>query len=213
MFSACKKEKSAINFKPTFTKVDFTQKVPLSLQQNSPIAFSQINMMGAYMNLASNLMSSTGKISGTDVNNTTWNYGPYTVTYDVTQTGNRYVFVYTISLNGQVYYTINGWENTDASAGHWNYNLNTSVLGYTQNSSDYNISFDWSRSGNGYNFEMTFDMGTTQLMHYVAQLNDDYSGYFNYELNGSPYYGCVWNANGNGYFTDYTTTPPTVTNF
>jgi hypothetical protein len=158
-------------------------------------------------------MQITGKKPVVDVSNTTWTYGPYTINYNYNQVGNRYVFTYSAMLNGVEYYTINGWEYVDASAGHWDYNINTSVLG-TPSSADYNIDFDWNRNSVGdYHFDMQFDMGTTNLLHYTANVNNDMSGNFSYTLNGSLFYSCIWDSTGHGVFTDYNTTPPTVTTF
>ena len=157
-------------------------------------------------------MNNPGKGTNVDVSNTTWTYGGYSVTYNASQSGNRYVFTYRASLNGVVYYTITGWENTDASAGHWDETLNTSVL--VPGSDNYNINFDWNRVGNnGYHYEMSYDMGASQLMHYVANINDDMSGNFSYALNGNPFYSCIWNAAGHGTFTDYSSNPPSITPF
>ncbi|MEN9964534.1 MAG: hypothetical protein RL582_1629 [Bacteroidota bacterium] len=213
IFFGCKKEETNSGFKPSITKLDLSTKIPASLQQNSPIAYNHIISMEAYMNLGASFMQMTGKKPVVDISNTTWTYGPYTINYDYNTVGNRYVFTYSIMLNGVEYYNINGWENIDASGGHWDYNINTSVLGMPT-SSDYNIVFDWNRNSYGdYHFDMQFDMGATNLLHYTANINNDMSGNFNYTLNGDLYYSCFWDASGHGAFTNHTTTPPTVTVF
>jgi hypothetical protein len=79
---------------------------------------------------------------------------------------------------------------------------------------DYNIDFDWNRNNAGdYHFDMQFDMGTTNMLHYIADVNNDMSGNFSYTVNGNLFYGCIWDSTGHGVFTDYNTTPPTVTTF
>ena len=214
LFIGCKKENTETqDFKPAFTTLDLTSKVPSTLQQNAPMAYSQLLEMGAFMNLGSSFMQMTGKAPITDVSNTQWNYLDYTVTYNYNLVGNRYVYDYSISQNGVNFYTITGWENSDGSAGHWAFTMDASVAG-APTSDVYNISFDWTKnSSNDYHFDMVFDMGSSQLIHYTANINHDMSGDYAYYLNNQLSYKCNWLSNGHGQFTDYSSIPPTIQNF
>lgn len=201
---------SSSTFKPSLTKLELATKVPSNLQQNSPQTYSQISQMEAYIDMCSMYMNNnTGKSGYTN----TWSYGGYTVTYSYNLVGNQYQFTYTMTLNSVVYYSITVWQNTDGTAGHWNYSINTSVLG-APNNSNYNITFDWTRSTIGdYHFVMNFDIGASNNLHYVTNINHDLSGNTIYSSNSVQYYGSTWNSTGHGQFTNYLTNPPTVTNF
>ena len=202
-------------FMPSVTKLQLTSKVPASLQQNSPETWNQISQMDAYMNLGAAFMTNpANKASSTPSGSTyTWTNGTYTVTYTYTLSGSQYQYTYTMSENGTTYYTITGWENTNGTAGHWAYTLNTAVVG-APSGSNYNITFDWTKNTLGdYHFDMNFDMGANNALHYVSNINHDYSGDFMYSSNGTQYYGGTWNSSGHGQYTNYLTTPPTVDNF
>jgi hypothetical protein len=211
LITSCSSDnQSSTTFKPSLTKLGLATKVPSNLQQNSPQTYSQISQMEAYMNMGSMYMNNT---TGKSTNTNTWSYGGYTVTYSYNLVGNQYQFTYTMTLNSVVYYSITGWENSDGTAGHWNYSINTSVLG-SPNNSNYNITFDWTRSSIGdYHFVMNFDMGATNNLHYVTNINHDLSGNTIFSSNSVKYYGSTWNSTGHGQFTIYLTNPPTVTNF
>lgn len=201
---------SSSSFKPSLTKLELTSKVPSNLQQNSPQTFSQISEMEGYMNMCSMYMNNpTGRSSSTN----TWTYGNFTVTYTYNLVGNRYEFSYSISQNSVENFSLTGWENTDGSGGHWSYAINTAQLG-NPNSSNFNITFDWTRSTIGdYHFDMTFDMGPNNNLHYVSNFNHDYSGNSMFSVNSVQNYGTTWNSTGHGQFTNYLTNPHTVTNF
>lgn len=217
MTSCSSDNESSSTFKPSLTNLELATKVPSNLQQNSPQTYLQIRQMEAYMNMGSMYMNNTTGRSATtnrtSADTNTWNYGGYTVTYSYNLVGNKYQFTYTITLNSVIYYSITGWQNTDGTAGHWNYSINTSVLG-ASSSANFNITFDWTRSTIGdYHFVMDFDMGATNNLHYVTNINHDLSGNTIYSSNSVQYYGSTWNSTGHGQFTNYLTNPPTVTNF
>jgi hypothetical protein len=203
-------------FKPTFTKLQLTSKAPASLQQNSPETWAEIAQMEAFLSMGGAYMNqNTHRTSNSSANTSsyTWTYGGYTINYSYSTTATQYLFNYTIALNGVNYYTINGWENIDGSAGNWSYNINVSEAG-NPSSENFNIAFNWTRNSVGdYNFDMVFDMGSSYVIHYVCNINHDFSGNFSYYLNNAIYYGASWNSNGHGQYTDYSTTPPTVTTF
>ena len=45
----------------------------------------------------------------------------------------------------------------------------------------------------------------------MPNINNDGSGYFAYTLNNDLTYSALWNANGTGQWTNYTTSPPSIT--
>ena len=210
--TSCSSDSGSNSFKPTVTKLNLATKIPSNLQQTSPEAYSQISQMEAYMNLGSAYMNRpSGKT--TPESSSTWTYGNYTVTYSYLTVGNQYQYTYTMTQSGSIYCTITGWEYTDGSAGHWDYNINASVLG-APSGSNYNINFDWIKNTLGdYHFVMDFDMGQSNNLHYVANINHDLSGDFLYTSNSTQYYSGSWNSTGHGQYTNYLTSPPTVTYF
>jgi hypothetical protein len=210
MTSCSSDNESSTTFKPSLTNLGLATKVPSSLEQNSPQTYSQISQMEAYMSMGSMYMNNT---TGKSATTNTWTYGDYTVIYSYELIGNQYHFTYSMSQNSIEYFTLTGWENTDGSAGHWDYVINAAQLG-DPDSSNFNITFDWTRSTIGdYHFDMNFDMGASNNLHYVTNINHDLSGNSMFSLNSVQNYGTTWNSTGHGQFTDYTTTPPTVTNF
>lgn len=207
------KSSSSNAFSPSVTKLDLTSKLPVNLKQNSPETFAQISQMATYMNLGSMYMNNNNSASRTSGLINTWNYGGFTVAYTYSLVGSQYQFNYTITQDSKIYYTISGWENKDGSAGHWSYNINTAVLGLP-NGSSYNIIFDWTKSNIGnYHFEMKCDMGSSNNLYYIANINYDYSGNYKYTLNNSPFLDASWNASGHGKLTYYYSDPPTVYTF
>ncbi len=218
MTSCSSDNESTTTFKPSLTNLGLSSKVPSNLQQNSPQTYSQITQMEAYMNMCSMYMNNpTGKNSATNTGKSgstnTWTYGNYTVTYTYNLVGTRYEFSYTMTQSSVEYINLTGWENTDGSAGHWSYLINTAQLG-NPSSSNFNITFDWTRNTIGdYHFDMNFDMGPSNNLHYVTNFNHDYSGNSMFSVNSVQNYGTTWNSTGHGQFTNYLTSPPTVTNF
>ncbi len=199
------------NFKPAVTNLNLTTKIPISLQSKSPLMWSQISMMEAYLKMGANFMTpSTGK-SNSSLYKNTWSYGGYTVNYSYNLVGDKYEYLYKMALNGQIYSTIDGWQKTDGSSGHWAYNINLSVMG-VPSSSNYNIDFNWNKDNvNNYTFDMIFNLGSSGTMHYISHLKNDYSGDFNYYTNNTLVYNGIWKYDGSGQFTNYITSPPTVT--
>lgn len=210
MTSCSSENNSSTSFKPSLTSLNLASKVPSSLQQNSPESYSQISQMETYMSMCSMYMNNTtGKSGSTN----TWSYGGYTVTFTYSLVGSQYQFSYTMTQNATVFYTLTGWENTDGSAGHWNYSINTAVLG-DPDGTNFDITFDWTKNSVGdYHFDMLFDMGISGNYHYVSNINHDYSGNSMYSIDSVQYFGTTWNSTGHGQYTNYTTSPPTVTNF
>jgi hypothetical protein len=213
--TSCSKDSGSSSpaFKPSVTKLELATKVPSNLQTTSPDTWSQISQMDAYMNLGAAYMTPPGGKTASSGSTYTWTYGNYAVSYTYAIVGTQYQFTYTMTQSGATYCTITGWENTDGSAGHWAYAINAAVVG-APDGSNYNITFDWTKNAtNDYHFVMNFDMGQSNNLHYVANINHDYSGDFLYTSSGTQYYGGTWNATGHGSYTNYLTSPPTVTNF
>jgi hypothetical protein len=213
--TSCSKDSSSSSptFKPSVTKLNLASKVPTNLQQTSPDSWNQISQMDAYMNLGAAYMTPPSGKTASSGSTYTWTYGNYAVSYTYSQVGTQYQYTYTMTQNGATYCSITGWEYTDGSAGHWAYTINTAVVG-APTGSDYNITFDWTKSTIGdYHFVMNFDMGSSNNLHYVANINHDYSGDFLYTSNSTQYYGGSWNAAGHGSYTNYLTSPATVTLF
>jgi len=61
--------------------------------------------------------------------------------------------------------------------------------------------YDWTvNSAGDMHFDMHFNLGSTNL-HYVFNLNHDYSGNITYVLNNTTEFYCIWDSNGHGYYT------------
>lgn len=222
VLSSCSDESSedSGDFKPEITTLNLTAKVPTSLQSKSPVTWEQISTMEAYMNMGGMFMnqsntkktakSLTSKLS-LSASNYNWSVGDYVVDYSYKLMGEKYEYTYVITLKGDSYATINGWQNTNGTAGHWTYDINLSVVG-VPSTSNFNIDFDWTKNNAGnYNFDMVFNMGDYGTMRYVSNINSDLSGDFNFYIDNELIYASLWNSSGSGRFTDYFTDPPTIT--
>lgn len=219
LFVSCSKDSESSNssaFSPSVTKLRLDSNTPVSLDQNSQETSMQLSQMEAYMDFGSNFMNNpSNRINPSLNSNTTktWTYGEFLVTYIYNDSGNQYSFEYTITKNGNIYYSITGWEKKDNSAGSWDFNVNSSYLG-DPDTTNYNISFDWNKnSTNDYHYELSFDMGKENLMLYACNINHDKSGDFLYTFNSEKEFGAKWDKTGHGESTDYTTSPVSVSKF
>ena len=131
--------------------------------------------------------------------------------YSYDLVGNQYQFLYTITYQGEVYYTIEGWQMSDGSAGYWASSIDFEALGQgMENMPDYTTELSWTSDTNGLNMKMSFDFGDTMQVFYEMNNNNNGSEHFAYTLNNDLTYSALWNANGTGLWTDHTTSPLSI---
>ncbi len=206
---------SDTQFEPEITSFNFEERLPQNMQNDAPIIYSQVMSMQGQMNAMGAFMTNNGYMNRTanEARTTSdWSYGDFDVEYSYDLVGNQYQFYYTISYQGAVYYTIEGWQMVDGSSGYWASTVDFEALGQgMENMPDYTTEVSWASDANGLNMEMSFDFGDTMQIFYEMTINNDGSGYFAYTLNGDLTYSALWSANGTGLWTNHTTNPPTVT--
>ncbi|RAR75752.1 membrane lipoprotein lipid attachment site-containing protein [Flavobacterium aciduliphilum] len=194
-------------FVPKNAAFDFDSKLPSNLESSNPEVSARIQQMKSLTNVCGALMINSmhsGKVSKISYsqknsnlpNHYTWSSGGYVVNYNYGIVGNNYEFDYTITINGSQFFTANGWEATNGSAGHWESHFSSMYV-----NNNYNITYDWSTNSLGdIHFDMHFDLGNTQL-HYLFNLNHDNSGDITYIYNGTTQFYCIWDPNGHGHYT------------
>jgi len=210
---ACSGDSDNEQFQPKVTTFDFQERLPVNIQTDAPIIYSQVMSMQGQMNAVGAFMS-----NNTYMNRTTnqlrtfndWSYGDFDVDYSYDLVGNQYQFLYTITYQGATYYTIEGWQMADGSEGYWSSTVNFEALGEgMENMPDYTMEVSWTNNSGGFNMEMSFDFGDTMQASYEMNMNNDGSGNFTYSLNGDLTYSAMWNSDGSGQWTNYMTNPPT----
>lgn len=210
---ACSGDSDNEQFQPKVTTFDFQERLPVNIQTDAPIIYSQVMSMQGQMNAVGAFMS-----NNTYMNRTTnqlrtfndWSYGDFDVDYSYDLVGNQYQFLYTITYQGATYYTIEGWQMADGSEGYWSSIVNFEALGEgMENMPDYTMEVSWTNNSGGFNMEMSFDFGDTMQASYEMNMNNDGSGNFTYSLNGDLTYSAMWNSDGSGQWTNYMTNPPT----
>lgn len=210
-FSSCSKDDDASSDTTTLTSADLTAKIPSSLQTKSPETSDEINYMIAMMAIREGFTNSrpASRTTSKTTGDTTWVYEGYTITYTGNTSATQYLYSYTVKQNNVIFYTINGWENIDGSAGHWVLNLSTNVTSGVA----MNIDFDWVKnSSNDYNLDMLITSGL-ESYNLIANIYNNGSGDLKGYEGTDLIFKSNWNSNGNGQYIDYYTTPPTTTNF
>ena len=215
LWSCSSESESKTPFEPTVTSFNFEERMPQNMQTVAPIVYSQVMGMQAQMNAVGAFMTNAESLNGSANYSRTsndWSYGDFSVDYSYDLVGNQYQFLYTITYQGAVYYTIEGWQMADGSAGYWASTVDINALGLEiENMPDYTTEVSWTSDATGIHMEMSFDFGDTSQMYYEISMSDDGSGNFAYTINGDLSYSASWNANGTGQWTDHMTNPPTVT--
>ena len=210
---ACSGDSDNEQFEPKVTTFDFEERLPVNIQTDAPLIYFQVMSMQGQMNAVGAFMS-----NNTYMNRTTnelrtfndWSYGDFNVDYSYDLVGNQYQFLYTITYQGAIYYTIEGWQMADGSEGYWSSTVNFEALGEgMENMPDYTTEVSWTNDSGGFNMEMSFDFGDTMQAFYEMNMNNDGSGDFTYSLNGDLTYSAMWNSDGSGQWTNYMTNPPT----
>ena len=142
LFWSCSGDsESEISFEPTVTTFNFEERIPQNMQTDAPIVYSQVMTMQAQMNAVGAFMTNTeSQYSSSNQSRTTndWSYGDFNVDYSYNLIGNQYQFLYTITYQGALYYTIEGWQMADGSAGYWTSTIDFDALGMgMENMPDY----------------------------------------------------------------------------
>lgn len=148
--------------------------------------------MASYITMLSGLMKNpNGKgASNTSVSNIySWTNGQYSVQWDYTTVGSRYEFWYKIFESSNLFYSIDGWMNTDGSAGHMVGSMNTSAVSSGTSSVNMDMTLDWTRDASGA-YDMTENVtvhsgGSTTSYNYTAHVGAD--GHGTYTINGQTY--------------------------
>lgn len=208
LFSSCSKDEAApaaTPFVPAFTSANLNTKIPTSLATKSPQTAEQVNSMVSMMSLVEALQTSkpAGRTNGRD----SWTSGEFTINYTGSDSATQHLYSYSITRGSVTYYTINGWENISGSAGHWVLEMSAAATSDIAVSVD----FDWTKNAtNDFNLDMLIVSGT-ENGHIVANINHDNSGDIAGYMGTTLSFKSVWTATGSGQYTDYSTTPPTIT--
>lgn len=208
VFSSCSKdeaEPAATPFVPAFTSVNLNTKIPASLATKSPQTAEQVNLMISLMSLVEELQ--TSKTAGKANRKDSWTSGDFTINYTGSDTATQHLYSFTISQGSVTYYTINGWENISGNAGHWVLEMSATATSDIATSVD----FDWTKNAtNDFHLDMLIVSGISNF-HIVSNINNDNSGDIAGYIGTTLSFKSVWTTTGSGQYTDYTTTPPTVT--
>ncbi len=205
VLSSCDRDGVGVTpgFVPKNASFELDSKLPSNLESSNPDVSARVQQMKALTNACGGLMvnsmhAKTTVLQATSSNlpnHYTWSSGGYVIDYNYGIVGPNYEYNYTITINGSQFFTASGWQATDGSAGHWEATFGVGGSG------NYDIVYDWTvNSAGDMHFEMQFDLGSTHL-NYVFNLNHDYSGNITYQLNNTTEFYCIWNSNGNGYYT------------
>jgi hypothetical protein len=192
-------------FVPNNASFDFDSKLPSNLESSNPAVSERVQQMKAMTNACGAMMINSmhskttvlAAASSNLPNHYTWSSGGYVIDYSYGIVGPHYEFEYTITINGNPYFTASGWQATDGTAGHWEANFGAGGTG------NYNVVYDWTvNSAGDLHFDMHFDLGSTHL-HYLFNLNHDGSGNISYYLSSTTTtdFYCTWDPNGHGYYT------------
>lgn len=210
---ACSDDSDNKTFEPKIATYNFEERLPANIQTDAPIIYSQVMMMQSQMNAIGYFMTNnyTNRSTSHSRTSNNWSYGDFDVNYTYNLVGNQYQFLYTVTYQGAIYYSIEGWQMVDGSQGYWASSVNFDALGIgSQNMPDYSTEVSWTIDSGDLNMEMSFDFGDTMQAFYQMNMNNDGSGYFSYTLNGDLTYSALWNSDGSGQWTNYMTNPPTT---
>lgn len=201
--TACKKEDEAKlikEFKPKFKDKEVL-KISAELKSNTDseavVAYQSASQVKQYVEAYSELFNIpeeatrvAQKTAAANASVWTWSYGQYTVFLTLTETPTKYEFDYDYQLNGSSFYSIEGWEYKNQTAGHYE----ASYIGYND------LVMDWNTTANGYHITMDYSVGGQNAINYEANYNNDGSGDFSRKIYGAshPDYTAVWDANGHG---------------
>ena len=199
--TGCKKEEEHQNtsrpdFQATFTTTSpssLTPNLTNNLMQNSFDSYLHLNSIESKIMSASSWVNILQYMPGLQEENGnslrmpspapptwTWSMPPYTITFTYNQTSSQYVYSYTINYNGCLYYDMNGWENTNGTAGHWEQNIVPSCIGGST-LSPYLQTLDWQHSSGIYDMQFTYDVFGLMSEHFDYQINTN-NGSGNYYM-------------------------------
>ena len=127
-------------------------------------------------------------------------------------THNIFTYDYTVSMNGNNWYYISGWQNTDGSAGQWEYYFDYTNIPGGASLSNWAINFEWQNNNGNYNYEMDYDFGNSNTSVTMNVNTNNGSGNYSYFTpSNNLMYDYTWSNNGNnGTFTSYVTNPPQI---
>ena len=200
-------------FEPSVTTFNFEERLPQNMQTDAPLVYSQVIVMQAQMNAVGAFMNNPDGANRSVVQSRTdynWSYGDFNIDYNYVLVGDQYQFLYTVTYQGAAYYTIEGWQMADGSAGYYVSTIDFDALGM-EDFPDYTTEVSWTSNAAGLQMELSFDFGDTMQVFYEMTMNNDGSGDFAYTLNGDLTFTAQWNSDGTGQWTDHMTSPPTVT--
>ena len=215
LWSCSGDSETEVPFEPTVTSFNFEERMPQNMQTEAPIVYYQVMAMQGQMNAVGAFMTDTELLNNSvnySRNNSDRSYGEFSVDYSYDLIGNKYQFIYTITYQDAVYYTIEGWQMADGSAGSWASTVDFDTLGMgMENIPVYTTEVSWSYHATGLHMEMSFDFGDTSQVFYEMSMSNDGSGDYTYTQNGDLTYSASWNANGTRQWTNHMTSPPIVT--
>lgn len=213
VFSSCSKDEETDNSDSNITvsTQELLNKIPESLEENSPETSYEIQYMINNMLLTEGFINSrsSARVSArtSRTNGETWTYGQYTVTYSEDSNATQYLFSYTVKDNNTVVYTIDGWVNKNGSAGHWDLDF---LYGVSEDDDSLTIDFDWTKnSSNDYYLDMVYGYGT-ETSRLEAYINNNGSGELKSYDGTTLEFKSTWNANGSGSYTDYSSSPAEI---
>ena len=112
-------------FEPSVTTFNFEERLPQNMQTDAPLVYSQVIVMQAQMNAVGAFMNNPDGANRSVVQSRTdynWSYGDFNIDYNYVLVGDQYQFLYTVTYQGAAYYTIEGWQMADGSAGYYVFN-------------------------------------------------------------------------------------------
>ena len=229
IISSCKKEDENIqssqpDFTPEFTTTSVVDIVPNALMSNGyPMGNTYLMQIESYMMLPSVYMNfsniqyynrNISQSRSTLQNSWTWTYGGYEITYSYSESNGQFTYDYTVSMNGNNWYYISGWQNTDGSAGQWEYYFDYTNIPGGASLSNWAINFEWQNNNGNYNFEMDYDFGNPNSNTSITMNVNTNNGSGNYSYftpSNNLMYEYTWSNNGNnGTFASYVTNPPQI---
>lgn len=214
VFSSCSKDEDTDNSDSNITvsTQELLDKIPESLEENSPETSYEIQYMINNMLITEGFINSrsSARVSArtSRTNGETWTYGQYTVTYTENSNETQYLFTYSIRQNNTIIYTIDGWVNKNGSAGHWDLDF---LYGVSEDDESLNIDFDWTKnSSNDYYLDMVYGYGS-ETSRLEANIYNNGSGELKSYDGTTLEFKSVWNADGSGSYTDYSSLPAETT--
>ena len=177
-----------------------------STDYHAYMAQLNIMMVNAYTSMFSQIVPPEGatKVKSTAKSTTgsityTWTDGIYSVWLTFTETATKYIWEYDIDMgNGRIDF-IYAEQQKDGMSGSLKFNDPEIELSW-------DVLISWSINTDGsiiWSLTNYFDDEMVEI-----KCNSDYSGYVKFYENSILLYEIIWDALGNGSWTDYTEVPP-----